>query len=158
MRKYAVPDFLEGVITQAGYDRWLHRKAVAHVRRDRDRGNTSATNEAYKTAIHLAVCTSKGKDAYTNEALAWEMVSTYDNSASKEGKRLYKAQFALLPTVDHVGDGLGPADFKICSWRTNDAKGDLSHADFIELCRRVVAASNSHKPALPNSGDTAKLY
>ena len=26
---------------------------------------------------------------------------------------------------DHVGDGLGAADFKICAWRTNDAKHDL---------------------------------
>jgi len=56
----------------------------------------------------------------------------------KSGYRTYKAGFALLPTVDHVGDGLGEADFKICAWRTNDAKSDLTHDEFVALCRRVV--------------------
>jgi hypothetical protein len=48
----------------------------------------------------------------------------------------HKARFATLPTVDHVGDGLGPADFEICGWRTNDGKCDLSRADFVDLCHR----------------------
>jgi hypothetical protein len=75
------------------------------------------------------------------------LVSKYDNAESKEGKRDYKAQFALLPTVDHVGDGLGVADFKICSWRTNDAKDDLSLNEFVELCHRVVAANSNARAA-----------
>lgn len=107
IRKYALPDFLVPILTQSAYERWLHRKAVAHVRRDRERGNLSATNETYKRAIHYAVCLSEGVDAYTREPLAWNLVSKYDNAESNEGKRGYKAQFALLPTVDHVGDGLG---------------------------------------------------
>jgi hypothetical protein len=97
--------------------------------------------ELYKTAIHEAVCASMGIDAYTKEALAWDLISTYNNEESKAGKRGYKAKFALLPTVDHVGDGLGVADFKICSWRTNDSKGDLSLSEFIELCERVLRAN-----------------
>ena len=40
--------------------------------------------------------------------------------------------------MDHVGDGLGDADFKICAWRTNDAKNDLTYSEFVALCRRVV--------------------
>jgi hypothetical protein len=140
LRKYALPEFLRPALTQVSYERWLARKADAHVTRDRKRGNTSATNEQYKIAIHKAVVESEGLDAYTGEALAWDLVSKYDNNESKQGKRKYKAQFALLPTVDHVNDGLGPADFKICSWRTNDAKGDLSLNEFVELCRRVVDA------------------
>lgn len=116
---------------------------MAHVRRDRKRANPSAINEIYKRAIHEAVCSSNGVDAYTGEPLAWDLISKYDNAESKLGKRIYKAQFCLLPTVDHVGDGLGRADFKICSWRTNDAKGDLSLNEFVELCHRIVAAANS---------------
>lgn len=85
------------------------------------------------------MCQSKGEDAYTREQLHWHLISTYDNDESKEGRREYKAKFALLPTVDHVGDGTGPADFKICGWRTNDAKGDLSMVKFIQLCHRVIA-------------------
>ena len=137
-RKYAIPAFLAVVVTQAIYLRWLHRKAVAHIRRDRKRGNETATNEAYKIAIHQAVCASGGVDAYTGEKLDWPLISKYDNDASKKDGRKYKALFGLLPTVDHVGDGTGPADFKICAWRTNDAKNDLTVREFVELCRKVV--------------------
>lgn len=137
-RKYELPDFLTGVVNQSSYERWLHRKAVAHVRRDRKRGNISATNETYKIAIHRAVNQSSGRDFYTGEVLDWHLISQYDNEQSKAGGRQYKARFALLPTVDHVNDGLGPADFQICGWRTNDSKNDLTLADFIALCRRVI--------------------
>ena len=86
MRKYQLPSFLEGVITQAPYQRWLHRKAMAHVKRDRKRGNEGATNEEYKLAIHRAVEESQGKDTYTDEPLDWTLLSTYDNDESKTEK------------------------------------------------------------------------
>jgi hypothetical protein len=82
---------------------------------------------------------SEGRDEYTGEALDWSLISRYDNAESKERQRHYKASFALLSTVDHVGDGLGVADFRICAWRTNVAKNDLAHDAFIDLCRRVIA-------------------
>jgi hypothetical protein len=97
------------------------------------------TVSEYKRAIHDAVCNSGGLDHYTGEQLHWHLISKYGNDESKQGKRIYKAQFALLPTVDHVGDGSGPADFKICGWATNDAKGDLSLVDFVRLCQRVLS-------------------
>lgn len=72
----------------------------------------------------------------------WTLLSKYDNEQSqKEGKE-YKKQFALLPSVDHVSDGKGVADFKICSSRTNDAKSDLSYDEFVELCTKVIKAAN----------------
>ena len=139
-RKYARPEFLLPKLTQSAYVRWLHRKAVAHSKRDRKRGNRTLTNDAYKIAIHRAVCKSRGVDAYTGEYLAWELVSKYDNAESKAGRRVYKAKFVLLPTVDHVGDGLGVPNFRICAWRTNDAKSDMTLEEFVGLCRKVVAA------------------
>jgi hypothetical protein len=54
---------------------------------------------------------------------------------------------ALLPTVDHVGDGLGAADFKICGWRTNDSKTDMTHQEFVAFCRRVVTHFDGRLPA-----------
>ncbi len=123
--------------------RWLQRKAMAHVKRDRKRGNRAASVAEYKRAIHDAVCASEGKDAYTNERLKFALISTWDNVKSKAGRRRYKAKFALMPTVDHVGDGRGPADFKICAWRTNDAKGDLTLEEFVALCARVLAVNKS---------------
>lgn len=145
-RKYECPAFLLSKLTHEAYVRWLHRKALAHAKRDKKRGNNAVTNEAYKIAIHRAVVESRGFDAYTGEFLSWELVSKYDNSASKAGRREYKAKFVLLPTVDHVGDGRGAADFKICAWRTNDAKSDMSLEEFVGLCRKVVKAqmSKSH--------------
>jgi hypothetical protein len=137
-RKYQLPPVLAGAVDQRIYERWLARKAAAHVKRDRKRGNSAALIEAYKLAIHKAVQISGGADAYTGEKLQWDLLSKYNNEDSKLGRRVYKATLALLPTVDHVGDGLSAADFRICSWRTNDAKGDLTHDDFVVLCRRVV--------------------
>ena len=142
MSKYQLTDELLALVEQKIYERWLHRKAMAHVRRDRGRGNTTATNENYKMAIHKAVCDSGGKDAYTDENLDWSLLSKYDNEQSKKYGRYYKKKFALLPSVDHVGDGTGEANFKICAWRTNDAKNDLSLSEFVELCSRVVNAAN----------------
>jgi hypothetical protein len=143
MRKYDLPGFLTGGSSQAEYERWLHRKAVAHRKRDRKRGNASCTIEEYKIAIHKAVRESGGLDAYTGERLDWTLISQYDNDESKDGRRQYKQRFALLPTVDHIGDGTGAANFAICAWRTNDAKSDLSSEEFLHLCRRVVAAAET---------------
>jgi hypothetical protein len=122
--KYAIPPFLVGITEQAVYQRWLEHKARAHVKRDRKRGNAEALGETYRMAIHAAVIAGAGLDAYTGEALDWKLISCYDNTSSALGARTYKHSFAKLPTVDHVGDGLGPADFKICGWRVNDAKHD----------------------------------
>jgi hypothetical protein len=144
VRLFDLPDFLQDRVTREAYVRWLQRKAAAHVKRDRKRGNASATLSEYKRAIHIAVCASNGRDAYTCEELDWGSISTYDNDSSKEGRCAYKAAFALLPTVDHIADGLGPADFAICGWRTNGAKGDLTLKDFVALCERVMRANRSN--------------
>ena len=143
MRKYQLNDELSVLVEQTVYERWLYRKAAAHVKRDRARGNTTATNESYKIAIHKAVCESDGKDACTDEELDWSLLSKYDNEQSKKHGRNYKKQFALLPSVDHVGDGTGEADFKICAWRTNDAKNDLSYPELVELCTKILNVYNN---------------
>jgi hypothetical protein len=91
-RKYQLPDFLyatplkKATLDQAAYERWLHGRAVAHVRRDKKRGNTTATNETYKIAIHEAVIRSGGHDHYTGEELCWSLVGQYSNEESKAKK------------------------------------------------------------------------
>jgi hypothetical protein len=45
--KYALPECLAGRTTQLQYDRWLQRKAAAHVRRD----GSGATVAGYKEAL-----------------------------------------------------------------------------------------------------------
>lgn len=137
-RKFQRPPFLHEKLTQDVYERWLQRKAAAHIDRDRKRGNVAGSVSSYKLAIHAAVLDGGEFDYYTGEPLSWDLISTYDNLLSKAGGRTYKSRFALLPSVDHVGDGLCSGSFKICSWRTNDSKSDLSHDSFVALCRRVV--------------------
>lgn len=137
-RKHIMPEFLAASVTAASYERWLNRKASAHVRRDRQRDQTSVSVSLYKEAIHAAVVLSQGKDAYTGEALHWHLISKYNNDESKKGRHSYKSTFALLPTVDHVNAGATEASFRICSWRTNDAKNDLSVEDFVRLCEKVL--------------------
>ena len=64
---------------------------MAHVKRDKKRGNTVAINEAYKKAIHKAVVDSGGLDEYTGEGLDWNLISKYNNEDSKANRRKYKA-------------------------------------------------------------------
>lgn len=135
--KYPFPAFLGSQCSAEAYNRWLGRKASAHVRRDRARGYTPS-REAYKRAIHAAVVNSRGRDAYTGMPLSWNLISTFDNDKAKLGRRVYKKTFGNLPTVDHLGDGSGKPDFVICSWRTNDCKNDLSQTEFVEFCRSVL--------------------
>ncbi len=136
--KYELPEFLKISATQEAYDKWLSRKASAHLKRDRKRGNIASTREQYKIEIHQAVVRSNGFDEYTGKSLRWNLISTYDNDISKNKGREYKATFADLPTVDHVNDGKGDPDFKICSWKVNDAKNDLSLEEFLDLCETVL--------------------
>lgn len=136
--KRQLPDFLAGKVSVEQYARWLNRKAAAHVKRDRKRDFDGAVGAAYRDAIHQAVIISAGRDAYTGENLHWELLSQYDNEKSKSGRSAYKAAFALLPTVDHLDTSATAISFRICAWRTNDAKNDLSHESFLDLCQRAL--------------------
>lgn len=135
---FELPSFLNGVVSPSAYDRWLRRKAAAHVRRDQKRGHLDAVYSSYRKAIHSAVLESGGKDAYTGEALDWHLISKYDNRDSKEGGHRYKATLAMLPTIDHVDAASTTSKFRICAWRTNDSKNDLTFEGFVALCTKVL--------------------
>jgi len=137
-KKFPLPPFLVGIQTQEAYLKWLSRKASAHIKRDRNRGNTVATLSSYKIAIHEAVWASGGYDHYTGEHLDWSLLSQYNNVDSKKLKREYKKKFALLPSVDHVDEGLSHPRFTICGWRTNDCKNDLSYEELVDVCRKII--------------------
>ncbi len=138
-KKYLFPEFLIGRCRPEDYLKWLNGRAISHARRDRKRGYTEARREAYMIAIHAEVLRSKGLDAYTGEDLAWENINTYDNAKSKEGRRQYKKALGNIPTVDHFGDDLTADEFRICSWRTNDCKNDLSDEELVQFCQAVLA-------------------
>lgn len=156
-KRYKLPDCLISRTDQGTYERWLRRKADAHVKRDRKRCSYEIMGEEYRLLIHEAVSRSGGKDHYTGEDLRWDLLSTYDNEASRLDRVAYKASLALLPTVDHVPGADGRYDFVICGWRTNDAKNDLSHDDFIALCRKVIAHHESRVPVKYDDGSPVGL-
>lgn len=138
VQKRSLPPFLEGKVAPGDYAKWLGRKAAAHARRDQERFDRWKSGASYRDLIHAAVIASEGKDAYTGEDLDWSLISKYDNDESKRGRHMYKASFALLPTVDHVESDNSNPQFCICAWRTNDAKHDLSAQAFLALCERVL--------------------
>jgi hypothetical protein len=126
-------------VNQNIYKKWLYGKASSIKRRNIKRGDMSSSKpEAYREAIHRAVCDSNGKDFYTGEKLDWSLLSKYRSIDAKRGGLKYFRKFSLLPTVDHYKDRR-TLNFKICSWRANDAKSHMSYSDFIGLCRKVIA-------------------
>lgn len=145
---YSLPEFLESRVAEKDYVRWLRRKCTAHVRRDRKRSEHEINGLDYRSKMHAAVCKSQGLDYYTGDELDWELIGTYCNESSKAGRSQYKAVMAHLPTIDHVLLDDGHYDFVVCAWRTNDAKNDLSHDEFIALCRRVVQYHDSQFEAV----------
>ncbi len=137
--RYKLPDFLiKENVSKEQYKKWLDRTARNHAKRDRKRWNKNTTISGYKKAIHQAVIKSKGFDAYTKEKLNWHLLGQFDNKKVKKGDH----RFLLWPTVDHIEGGARPTSFRICSWRTNDAKSDLSYKDFLDLCKKVVKAAS----------------
>jgi len=137
IKKYTFPKCLTGLCEPEIFERWLERKTLAHVKRDRRKGLVSK-RESYKSAIYNAVIESNGLDAYTGKAMRWDLISKWDNDASKQGGREYKKKFGDLPTLDHVYDNSRKSIFKICSWRVNDCKNDLSLKELLSLCNDVL--------------------
>lgn len=135
---YPLPPFLEGKVVPSVYVRWLKNRADAHFKRDSLRGHTTAGRLEYRRLIHEAVLASSGRDVYTGEELDWRLIGTYRNEDSLKGRHAYKRSFGLLPTIDHHDAAATVADFRICAWRTNDAKHDLTTLEFIELSKRVL--------------------
>ena len=135
--QYPLPPFLQGKCEHAVYCKWLRNKAETLLKRDKARGKTYAltvTKAVYKDEIHRAVIASNGRDPYTGEALAWELIGTWDTTHDQPDG--YKKKFALMPTVDHVySDKL---EFEICSWQINEAKADLNPDEFVTLCEKVT--------------------
>jgi hypothetical protein len=134
---YTLPAFLEGRCTQAIYTKWLNNKAWILLKRDKKRRKpyaASATRRTYKQLIHQAIVEAGEYDPFTGDALAWELIGTWDTSHEQpEG---YKKQFALMPTVDHIDSDL--LEFEICSSQSNDCKSDLNPAEFVAYCKRVA--------------------
>lgn len=135
MRKYTLPSFLSSFsITEEDYRKWLFARAQQHVIRDRKRSIKNVSVENYRQKIHNAVIESKGKDAYTGDDLDWSLINMW----GKEGFDHDKKRFWNAPTVDHEFSKTGYLEFKICSWKFNDFKGDMNLDELKEFCKKFL--------------------
>ncbi len=137
MKKYDLPKFLNGIVSELNYKKWLQRKATSHRKRDNKRWGSKYTVAEYKKAIHNAAIKSNGFDDYTGETLAWKLINKFDNKQAAKGKAKYKKKFHLLPTVDHDNPWSKKVEFKICSWILNDVKHDLSIKELKKLVGKI---------------------
>lgn len=136
MEEYICPEF---ILNSNEYFRWLKRKASSHIARDRKRYLPDKyTVCCYRRRIHDAVLRSNGKDEYTGIDLDWSLINQYNNASSSEKKATYRKKFYNLPTLDHTYNKNDPTDFRICSWKVNDAKNDLTLDEFIKLCETIL--------------------
>ena len=109
--KYELPPFLEDRVPHDVYLRWLEGRAQSHAKRDRKKWGRPIRIAEHKEAIHEAVLRSRGRDAYTDEPLEWNLIGQFRDE-----------KIPLLPTVDHLNPNSTEPDFRICGWRTNDCK------------------------------------
>lgn len=147
---YPAPDFvLDSGRTGEEYERWVKGRAVAHRKRDLARGQKTGLAPpvlaVYERAIHAAVLRSGGTDEYTGDPLDWSIIGVWSNEDARARGAAYKREHRSKPTIDHIhgedGRPLALDDLRICAWEMNDAKGDLSFAEFESLCRRVIETS-----------------
>jgi hypothetical protein len=132
--KYQLPICLEELrVDETAFVRWLHRKAMAHVRRDRRRGFRDSFVSRYKEHIIRAVAEANGCDFYTGQQLDWRLISKWNNDDASAKGGEYKRAFWNLPTVDHEDPRNPLSPIRLCSWRVNDAKNDQTIEELLKL-------------------------
>ena len=129
--------FNELHVDETAFVRWLHRKAMAHVHRDRRRGFQDLSVGLYKEQIFRAVEEANGCDFYTGLNLDWKLISKWNNDDASTKGGDYKRKFWNLPTVDHENPRNPRSRLRLCSWRVNDAKNDQTIEEFLELAKAI---------------------
>jgi hypothetical protein len=154
--RYIVPPDLAGIFTQTQYCRWLRKKALSVMVRDRRSKKPCALNMTisdYEQKIHAAACANALTDPFTGDTLAWNLVGQYDPARARQEIGYFK-QFWLLPSVDHRDPDSDIPEFEICSWLVNLCKGDMTPSGFIALCNKIA----SHRQVATASSRTGKAF
>ncbi|MGB7568919.1 MAG: hypothetical protein WBM07_13745 [Chitinivibrionales bacterium] len=139
--QYLLPPFLEDVCTLAQYSKWLLTRAKELYKRDKKMGRACAMQSSrslYRRAIHAAACASGPLDPYTGDALTWNLIGKWDAAKGNDDHDIFRKEFTLLPTVDHIDPEMKDLDFEICSWLINCCKSGRTPEEFIGLCGKVM--------------------
>jgi hypothetical protein len=127
-RKFELPSYIVGT-NESKFNEWIVKRAKYHASHDTKKKGIEFNQKDYREMIYNAITESKGRDFYTGEKLDWSKILRF------EGKRGTRRNFLDMPTIDHHESG----KFKICSWRTNDCKNDLSTKELKYFCRLILA-------------------
>lgn len=87
-RKYPLPDYLVGRITESLFDNWLNERANTLRQRELKRKKPYAlvtTKGMYKGKIYAAVVDAGEFDPFPGDALEWELISSWNSDKAKEG-------------------------------------------------------------------------
>jgi hypothetical protein len=135
-----LPDFLQDRCTPEQYRKWLNERAeqlfLKDLKRKRPCARGSGTPQ-YRRLIHEAVVRGGRSDPFTGDALAWELIGTWDPVVEKAHDRDTIEKFALLPSVDHIDPYSNTLAFELCSFDINKCKSDLNPEQFIALCAKI---------------------
>jgi hypothetical protein len=144
--KYPLPPLLSGILSVSAYDKWLNCKADSLRTRDlrlKRPFPRTCGKAIYKQKINAAILASDGKDPYSGDALAWDLLATRD----KKGEALpcpgpaadvFNKDYFLMPTVDHCDPYAGELNFEICSWIVNSSKTLMNPREYVDLCKKVA--------------------
>lgn len=140
----------KGGLPCGAYCAWLNRETKRL--RTRDKGwFTQPPADAYIVALHQAVLLSQGRDCYTGHPLQWRLLARPRRTTT--GRRRHIAQ-GRRPSVDHL-NGTHQLAFRMCEANVNEAKGPMSHQQFVKLCKAVAdhhdAAPDLRRPLQPPS-------
>ncbi|MDD5675966.1 MAG: hypothetical protein PHC61_17480 [Chitinivibrionales bacterium] len=148
--KYVLPKYLESIFTQKNYSALVEQKAGSLRDEDRRRKLPCFFRYAkrdYALAIHTAFQNCDGKDPFTGESLRWDLLHKYFKTKIQKLMLLKTPlgatvrERALLPSIDHKDPQALVLDFEICSLRVNSSKSYMTPAEYIALCKMVVANS-----------------
>jgi hypothetical protein len=145
---YLLPTYLEGICSQKVYSKWLLQRARELYKRDKKQKRPCAltgSRSLYRKAIHEAVCAGSLFDPYTGDMLSWVRICTWNTTKGIDNHDIFKKDFTLLPTVDHIDPNAQELRFEICSWLINCCKSNFTPDEFVGICKKV-ADKNSRLP------------
>ena len=121
------------------YKRWLNKMANRVVKHKRKYGESFNVKEAMD-AIHQAMQLSDGIDPYDGTIMKSELIDTFMMKGCTLDANS-KKEFFRMPTIKYQSIEQ-TFDFEIMSMQSNEAKGEMSHEEYLNHCRAVVNYCN----------------
>ena len=133
MSNYEPPIWVKSESTN--YKRWLNKMANRVVKHKRKYGESHNVKQTMDS-IHQAMQLSDGIDPYDGTMMKSELIDTYMMKGCTLDANS-KKEFFRMPTIKYQSIEQSCV-FEIMSMQTNEAKGEMSHEEYLNHCRAVV--------------------